>query len=81
MGKLQNEDFKSEAELTDAGGAASQLLNDTKIYVTALGLNKTLDDAITAGDFASGATPSQVRLTVGNGFGSTNTKIRRFLIE
>lgn len=78
MGKLQNEDFKTEAEITGAGGSASQLLNDTKIYVTALSLNKTLDDAITAGDFASGVTPSQVRLTVGNGFGSTNTKIRRF---
>lgn len=78
MSKLQNEDFKSEAQLTGAGGSASQLLNDTKIYVTALGLNKTLDDAITAGDFASGATKEQVRLTVGNGHGSTNTKIRRF---
>lgn len=53
MGKLQNEDFKTEAEITGAGGAASQLLNDSKIYVTALSLNKTLDDAITAGDFAS----------------------------
>lgn len=50
MGKLQNEDFKTEAELTGAGGAASQLLNDSKIWLT--GLSKTLDDAITAGDLS-----------------------------
>lgn len=52
MGKLQNEDFKTEAELTGAGGTASQLLNDSKIWLT--GLSKTLDDAITAGDLSSG---------------------------
>lgn len=49
-GRLQNEDFKTEAELTGAGGAVSQLLNDTKIYVTGSGINKTLDDAIADGD-------------------------------
>ncbi len=54
MSKLQNEDFKSEAQLTGAGGTAAQLLNDTKIYVTATGINKTLDDAITDGDLSGG---------------------------
>ena len=30
--KFQNEDFKSELELTTAGGTKAQLLNTTKIY-------------------------------------------------
>jgi len=45
-GRIQNEDLKSVAELTGAGGTAAQLPNDTKIYVTALGINKTLNQAI-----------------------------------
>lgn len=49
-GKIQNEDVKSSAELAAAGGTDAQLPNDTKIYITALGLNKTLSAAITAGD-------------------------------
>jgi hypothetical protein len=49
-GKIQNEDIKSSAELVAAGGTAAQLPNDTKIYLTALGLNKTLSAAIIAGD-------------------------------
>lgn len=54
MGLLQNEDHKSEAEIIAAGGAKSQLLNDTKIYVTANGINKTLDDAIIDGNIGGG---------------------------
>jgi hypothetical protein len=53
-GRLQNEDHKTLAELTGAGGAASQLLNDTKIYVTALSLNKQLSQAIIDGDIGGG---------------------------
>lgn len=53
-GYLQNEDFKTEAELISAGGTKAQLLNDTKIYVTADSINKTLDDAITDGDIGGG---------------------------
>lgn len=53
-GRLQNEDSKTLAELTGAGGSASQLLNDTKIYVTALSLNKQLSAAITDGDLSGG---------------------------
>lgn len=49
-GKIQNEDVKSSAELAAAGGTDAQLINDTKIYVTAGSLNKTLSAAITAGD-------------------------------
>lgn len=51
---LQNEDFKSESDLTGAGGTKSQLLNDTKIYVSANSINKTLDDAIVDGDLGGG---------------------------
>lgn len=50
QGLLQNEDFKTEAELISAGGTKAQLLNDTKIYVT--GVAKTLDDAIADGDIS-----------------------------
>lgn len=53
-GRLQNEDFKSEAEILAAGGSKSQLLNDTKIYISASGINKTLDDAIVDGDIGAG---------------------------
>lgn len=53
-GKLQNEDHKTLAELTGAGGSASQLLNDTKIYVTATGINKQLSQAIIDGDIGGG---------------------------
>jgi len=55
-GKLQDADFKTEAELISAGATAAQLLNDTKVYVTAGGLNKKLSSAISAGDLGgSGA--------------------------
>lgn len=52
--KLQNENFKSSSELISDGGSASQLLNDTKIYTTANGLNKTLYQAVVDGDLAGG---------------------------
>lgn len=51
-GKIQNEDVKTLTELTNAGGTAAQLINDTKIYVTANSLNKQLSAAITAGDLS-----------------------------
>ena len=54
MSLLQNEDFKTEAQITGAGGSASQLLNDTKIWVTGNSINKTLDDAIIDGDIGGG---------------------------
>lgn len=70
-GKLQKEDFKTEAEIIAAGGAKSQLLNDTQIYVTANSVNKTLDDAIIDGDIGSGggAVPNYIT----NGDAETNT--------
>lgn len=54
MSKIQNEDVKTLAQLTGAGGAASQLINDTKIYLTGGGLNKQLSAAITDGDIGTG---------------------------
>lgn len=54
MSKLQHEDHKSLAQLIAAGGSASQLLNDTKIYLTGLGLNKQLSQAIIDGDLSGG---------------------------
>lgn len=54
MSLLQNEDFKTEAQITGAGGTASQLLNDSKIWVTGNSINKTLDDAIIDGDIGGG---------------------------
>lgn len=71
MGKLQNEDHKSLSELTGAGGAASQLLNDTKIYVTANSLNKQLSQAITDGDL-SGSSAGGVNL-ITNAQGTSGT--------
>lgn len=54
VGRLQNEDFKSEAELIAAGTTKARLLNDDKIYVKALSINKTLNSAIVAGDIGGG---------------------------
>lgn len=54
MSKIQNDDVKSLAQLTGAGGSASQLINDTKIYVTAKGLNKQLSQAIVDEDLGGG---------------------------
>lgn len=53
-GKLQNEDFKTLTEITNAGGSASQLLNDTKIYVTANSINQQLSTAIQSGLIGGG---------------------------
>jgi hypothetical protein len=54
MSKLQNQDFKTEAELVAAGSSAASLLNDDKIYVTANGINKTLEQAIVDNDIGGG---------------------------
>lgn len=51
MSKLVDADFKSAGEV----GGADRLTDDTKIYVTAKSLNKTLNAAITANDFSSSA--------------------------
>jgi len=53
-GRLQNEDHKTKAEIIAAGGTAAQLLNDTKVYVTANSINDTLDQAIISGQIGSG---------------------------
>jgi hypothetical protein len=53
-GKIQDQDLKSAAELIAAGATAASLPNDTKIYVTANGINDTLANAITNGQIGSG---------------------------
>lgn len=49
-GKIQKQDIKTEAELISGGATAADLPNDTQIYITANGINKTLDQAISDGD-------------------------------
>lgn len=46
-GKIQGADLKTEAELILAGADKTYLPNDTQIYITANGINKTLYAAIT----------------------------------
>lgn len=78
-GKLQDADFKTEAQLISAGATASSLLNDTKIYVTANGINKKLSSAITAGDIGGGSGKSYLtnsnfeNSTVATGWTVTNS--------
>jgi hypothetical protein len=63
-GKIQGADVKTEAELVAAGATKSSLINDTQIYVTATGINKTLDDAITDGDIGGGGGGSNLSYRV-----------------
>jgi len=76
-GQIQNENVKSLSELTAAGGSASQLINDTKIYVTANGINSQLSSAITTGQIggSSGGKNylSNYNGNTGNGDFETNT--------
>lgn len=65
MGKIQKQDVKTSAELSAAGATDADLINDTQIYVSATGLNKTLSAAIIAGDLSGGGG--------GGGTGSTYT--------
>lgn len=53
-GKIQKQDVKTEAELVAAGATKADLINDTQIYVSASGINKSLDDAIIDGDLSGG---------------------------
>lgn len=71
-GKIQKQDIKTEAELISGGGTAADLPNDTQIYVTSGGINKTLDDAISGGDFASSLTLNNIGGTLGETKGGTN---------
>jgi len=65
-GKIQNEDIKSAADLVAAGGTAAQLPNDTKIYMTANGINDTLYNAVLAGKIGSGGGGSFNYISNGN---------------
>ena len=65
-GKIQNEDIKSAADLVAAGGTAAQLPNDTKVYMTANGINDTLYNAVVAGKIGSGGGGSFNYISNGN---------------
>lgn len=52
MGRIQGSDIKTSADL---GGDSSKLPTDDQVYVTALGLNKKLKDAIADGDIGGGS--------------------------
>lgn len=45
-GRIQNEDIKTQAELTGAGGAKSQLPNSAKVYLESYAELKTLKEAL-----------------------------------
>lgn len=53
------------ADSISFGGQASQLVNDTKIWVTGGGLNKQLSQAITDGDFSGTITESTLLTNAG----------------
>lgn len=53
VGKIQNEDVKTLAELTGAGGTAAQLINSTKIYDTTN--SQQLSTSISSGLFGGTA--------------------------
>jgi len=76
MSKIQNSDVKGTADLT----SDARLINDTKIYVTANALNKRLDQAITDGDIGGGGAIALAtyQYDTTNGYGSTDTMIRRW---
>lgn len=54
MSSIENRDLKSLAEIEALGGEKADLPHDTKIYVTAKGLNKTLAEIIESGEIADG---------------------------
>lgn len=77
--KIQNEDIKSLADLTGAGGNITQLPNDSKVYLTNASLAVQLSTAIASGDVYSSVLPPIFRqsLTPANpaaGFNKCYTK-------
>lgn len=67
-GKLQDADFKTEAELISAGATKAQLLNDSKIYVTANGINDKLSTAIANGQLGGGSAVGGVNILANDSF-------------
>lgn len=73
VGRIQNEDIKSLADLTGAGGTAAQLINDTKIYLSAGAINEQFSTAITDGSLAR---KSSLLTTKGDLLGYSTLTIR-----
>lgn len=57
--KIQNEDVKSLTDITGAGGTASQLINDTKIYDTLNG--QQLSQSIANGQLGGGGSINYIK--------------------
>lgn len=74
-GRLQNEDFKTLSELTGAGGASTQLLNDTKIYVTNASLANQLSALITSGDVHTSASFLKLGVTTDSSTTGSNAAL------
>jgi len=70
---LQNDDFKSLADLTSNGSNVTHLLNDTKIYVSTTGITEQLSSAITDGNLFRAAS---VLTTKGDTPGFSTTTVR-----
>lgn len=54
MSQIQGADVKTEADLIAAGADKTYMIRDTQIYITAKGINETLDDAINLGRIGGG---------------------------
>lgn len=87
-GKIQDRDVKSLTELQAAGAGAAQLINDTKVYVSANGINKQLSAAVTDGDLGAGGsgaagmnliTNSDFERSVSTGYITSGTTVSQTL--
>lgn len=67
MSKIQRQDIKTVAELTAAGAPSSSLPGDDQVWVSANSLNKTLKEAIEAGDIGGGGGGGSTQQYIANG--------------
>lgn len=75
-GRLQDADHATLTQITSAGGTKANLLNDTKIYITANGINDQLSNAIVNGVIGGGGGGTKNYLTsyaASLGSGTLNT--------
>lgn len=75
MGKIQNADIKTSAELAAAGATDASLPNDNKIYVASL--SKRLDQALSDGDILGPTHSSDTTThgTTGDIVGTSDTQV------
>lgn len=65
--QFQDADHKTLAQILGGGGSIFDLLNDTKIVITASGINKTLAQAIIDGDLSGGGGGGAIHSFKANG--------------